>query len=96
MNSILTTSILRYALLLYALHSVTDSTLEYMTIFQRVTGSTSECYWQQLYYILLLSVYSPFSDRVGLSLYNIPSPLLSVMDIFFVDLKFCHIRFYTL
>ena len=46
--------------------------------------------------LLLLSVYSLFSDRVGLPLHNIPSPLLSVMNIFFVDLKFCHIRFYTL
>ena len=34
----------------------------------------------------ILSVYSPFSDRVGLPLHNIPSPLLSVIDIFFVDL----------
>ena len=46
--------------------------------------------------LLLLSVYSPFSDRVGLPLHNIPSPFLSIMDIFFVDLKFGHIRFYTL
>ena len=29
--------------------------------------------------ILLLSVYSPFSDRVGLPLHIIPSPFLSVM-----------------
>ena len=36
------------------------------------------------------------SDRVGPLLHNIPSPFLSVMDIFFVDLKFGHIRFYTL
>ena len=35
--------------------------------------------------ILLLSVYSPLSDWVGLPLHNIPSPFLSVMDIFFVD-----------
>ena len=44
----------------------------------------------------ILSVYSPFSDRVGLTVQNIPSPFLSAMDIFFVDLKFGHIRFYTL
>ena len=44
---------------------------------------------------LLLSVKSPFSDRVGLPLHNIPYPFLSVMDIFSVDLKFCHVRFYT-
>ena len=44
----------------------------------------------------ILSVYSPFSNRVGLPLHNIPSPFPSVMDICFVDLKFCHIRFYTL
>ena len=46
-------------------------------------------------YILLL-VYSSFSDRVGLPLNNIPSPFPYVMDIFFVDLKFGHICFYTL
>ena len=34
--------------------------------------------------------------RVGLPLHNILSPFLPVMDLFFVDLKFCHIRFYTL
>ena len=46
----------------------------------------------------ILSVYSPFSDRVGLPLHNIhnPSPFTSIMDIFFVDLKFGHIHFYTL
>ena len=49
----------------------------------------------QIIRIILLSVYSPFSDRVRLPLHNIPSPFLSVMDIFFVDLKFCHICFYT-
>ena len=27
---------------------------------------------------------------------SIPSPFLSVMNILSVDLKFCHIRFYTL
>ena len=45
-----------------------------------------------------LSVYSPFSERVGLPLHNIhiPSPFPSIMDIFLVDFKFCHIRFYTL
>ena len=46
--------------------------------------------------LLLLSVYGPFSDRVGLHLHNIPSPFLYIVDIFFVDLKFFHIRFYTL
>ena len=45
---------------------------------------------------IILSGYSPFSNSVGLPLHNILSPLLSIMDIFFVDLKFCHIRFYTL
>ena len=35
-------------------------------------------------HILLLSVYSPFSDRVGLPLHNIPSPFLSVMNMFFL------------
>ena len=46
----------------------------------------------------ILSVYSPFSDRIGLPLHNIhdPSPFTSIMDIFFVDLKFGHIHFYTL
>ena len=45
----------------------------------------------------ILSVYSPFSDRVGLPLHNIhnPSPFTSIMDIFFVDLKFGHIHFYN-
>ena len=37
--------------------------------------------------ILLVSVYSPFSDRVGLPLHNILFQFLSVMDIFFVDLS---------
>ena len=48
--------------------------------------------------IYILSVYSPFSDRVGLPLHNIhnPSPFTSIMDVFFVDLKFGHIHFYTL
>ena len=41
-------------------------------------------------------VYSPFSDRVGLSLHNILSPFLPLIDIFSVDLKFCHVHFYTL
>ena len=49
-------------------------------------------------YIYILSVYSSFSDRVGLPLLNIhiPSPFTSIMDIFFVDLKFGHICFYTI
>ena len=49
-------------------------------------------------YTYILSVYSPFSDRVGLPLHNIhiPSPFTSIMDIFFVNLKFDHIHFYTL
>ena len=49
-------------------------------------------------YIYILSVYSPFSDRVGLPLHNIhiPSPFSSIMDNFFVDLKLGHIYFYTL
>ena len=46
--------------------------------------------------VYILSVYCPFSDRVGLPLHNILSPFLSVMAILFVDLKFCHIHFYTL
>ena len=39
-------------------------------------------------FVYILSVYSPFSDRVGLPLHNIhiPSPFTSIMDIFFVDL----------
>ena len=44
----------------------------------------------------ILSVSSPFYDRVGVPLHNILSRFLSVMDIFFVNLKFCHIHFYTL
>ena len=44
--------------------------------------------------MLLLSVYSPFSDRVGLPLHNIPSPLLSVIDIFFVVVRLSvHVHF---
>ena len=42
---------------------------------------------------LLLSVYSPFSDRVGFPLHNIISQFFSVMDILSVDLQFCHIHF---
>ena len=51
----------------------------------------------QALYIYILSVYSPFFDRVGLPLHNIhsPSPFNSIMYIFFVYLKFGHIRFYT-
>ena len=43
-------------------------------------------------------IYSPFSDRVGLPLHNIhiPSPFTSLINIFFVNLKFGHIRFHTL
>ena len=50
-----------------------------------------------LLHVYILSVYSPFSDRVGVPLHNIhiPSPFTSIMDIFFVDLKFGHIRFYN-
>ena len=40
-------------------------------------------------------VYSPFSDRVELPLHNILSQCIPVIDVF-VDLKFCHVRFYTL
>ena len=36
----------------------------------------------------ILSVYSPFSNRVGLPHHNILSPFIPVMDIFAVDLKF--------
>ena len=48
--------------------------------------------------IYILSVYGPFSDRVGLPFHNIHihSPFPSIMDIFFFDLKLGHIRFYTL
>ena len=58
----------------------------------------SEKYNTLYIYIYILSVYSPFSDRVGLPLHNIhiPSPFTSIMDIFFADLKFGYIRFYTL
>ena len=34
--------------------------------------------------LLLLSVYNPFSDRVGLPLHIIPSPFIYGMEIFFV------------
>ena len=53
-----------------------------------------KCLRQYIYII----VYSPFSDRVGLPLHNIhnPSPFTSIMGIFFVDLKFGHIHFYTI
>ena len=49
-------------------------------------------------YVYILSLYYPFSDRVGLPLHNIhiPSLFTSIMDIFFVDLKFGHMCFYTL
>ena len=40
-------------------------------------------------YIYIVSVQSPFSERVGLPLHNILFTFLSVMDIFSVDLKFC-------
>ena len=46
--------------------------------------------------LYILSVYSPFPDRVGVPLHNIISPFLPVMDIFSVDFKFSHICFYTL
>ena len=60
--------------------------------------STSLCFVMACHYVLhyfkcsskidiyILSVYSPFSNRVALPLHNI----------FFVDLNFCHIHFYTL
>ena len=47
-------------------------------------------------YAYVLSVYSPFYDRVGLLLHNTISPFLPDMDIFSVDYNFCHVRFYTL
>ena len=42
------------------------------------------------FYFHILSAYSTFSDRVGLPLHkiHIPSPFDSIIDIFFVDLKF--------
>ena len=46
--------------------------------------------------VYILSVYSPFSDKVGLPLYSILCPFLSVMNNFSADLKFCHIHFNTL
>ena len=48
------------------------------------------------FYLCILSVYSPFYNRVGLPLHSITSQFISVMDILFVDRKFCHVRFYTL
>ena len=62
-----------------------------------VYGSDSQPF-HQCGALYILSVYSPFSDRVGLPLHNIhiPSPFTSIIDIFLVDLKFGHIRFYTL
>ena len=39
--------------------------------------------------IILLSVYSPFSDRVGLPLHNIPSLFLPVMNVFSVVVVVC-------
>ena len=44
----------------------------------------------------MIILYIPFSDKVGLPLHNIISPFLPVMDILSVDLKFCHIIFYSL
>ena len=43
-----------------------------------------------------LLFYSPFSERVGLPVHNILSPFLPVMDMFFVDLIVCNVRFYSL
>ena len=48
------------------------------------TAYTGPFFWsreEMKAYIYILSVYSPFSDRVGLPLHNIHSPFLSVMDI---------------
>ena len=42
------------------------------------------CIFYYLFIVYILSVYSPFSDRVGLPLHNITSPFPSVMDISFV------------
>ena len=44
----------------------------------------------------ILSIYSPFSDRVGRPFHNTLSLFFPFVDIISVDLKFCHIRFYTL
>ena len=49
-----------------------------------------------LIYIYILSVYSPFSDRVGRTFHNILYLFPPVMDIFSVHLMVCHIQFYTL
>ena len=45
------------------------------------------CYMFYVRCLLLLSVYSPFSDRVGLSLHNIPFPFHYVTDIVNMSLR---------
>ena len=57
----------------------------------RVNASCVRSSMTYIYYWFI----SPFSDRVGLPLHNILSPFIPVMDIS-VDLKVCHVHFYTL
>ena len=85
--------------------SAAFDTMDHVNLFyilEKYVGIGGSALWLILTYFRdrthILSVYSPFSDRVGLPLHNIhiPSLFTSTMDIFFVDLKFGHIHFYTL
>ena len=57
--------------------------VEHSQIIQFISSTWLQC-------CILLSVYSPFSERVGLPLHNILSPFLPLMVIFSVNLRFCH------
>ena len=48
------------------------------------------------YMTLVLSVYSPSSDKVVIPLHNIPSPFLLVMDISFLSISSCALSASTL
>ena len=71
-------------------HTRPHITLYPETWWRCATGSSST--YKVSLGIYILSVYSPFSDRGELPLHDI----LSAVEFFSVDLKFCHIRFNTL
>ena len=71
-------------------HNIVKSLIDQVSVVTKV----KEVY--NYIYIYILSVYSPFSNRVGLPLHKSLSQFLPVIDIFYVDLKFSHVRFCTL
>ena len=55
---------------------VNDDILLYNLLFSGFPAHNLKILWNCSIYIYLLSVYSLFSDRIGLPLHNIPAPFL--------------------